>query len=184
VGKQDLAREVKIGMRMPSFQVLNQSDARPWQFQEMLKSDGRWRIVVFAGNVSASSQMERVQQLGKALDDPKSFVKRFTPQGKKIDSLIEILTIHSAKRAETELFDFPEIFHPFSERDGWDYWKVYVDEESYHEGNGHAYEKYGVDPEKGCVVILRPDQYVGWVGALEDVEAMDQYFSGFMVSPS
>lgn len=32
VGKQELATDVKMGMRMPSFQVLNQADARPWQF--------------------------------------------------------------------------------------------------------------------------------------------------------
>lgn len=181
VGKQNLAKNIKIGMRMPSFQVLNQADARPWQFQEMLKSDSRWRIVVFAGNVSVPEQMERVRALGSRLGNEKSFIKRFTPPGKMIDSVIEILTIHSAKRAETELFSFPDIFHPFSETDGWDYWKVYVDDQSYHEGHGHAYENYGVDPKRGCVVILRPDQYVGWVGDLEDTDDMGNYFSGFMI---
>lgn len=181
VGKQNLAKNVKIGMRMPSFQVLNQADARPWQFQEMLKSDGRWRIVVFAGNVSVPEQMERIQALGSKLNDKKSFIKRFTPPGKMIDSVIEILTIHSAKRAETELFSFPDVFHPFSDTTGWDYWKVYVDDQSYHEGHGHAYEHYGVDPKRGCVVILRPDQYVGWVGDLEDLDDMDHYFSRFMI---
>jgi phenol 2-monooxygenase len=150
----------------------------------MLKSDGRWRIVVFAGDVANSVQMERVCKLGDALSNPKSFIKRFTPPKTKVDSLIEILTIHSAPRAKTELFDFPQIFRPYTERDGWDYWKVYVDDESYHEGHGHAYEKYGVDASKGCVVILRPDQYVGWIGRLEEMEEMDQYFSGFMVPRS
>ena len=184
IGNQALAKNIKIGMRMPSFQVLNQADARPWQFQEMLKSDGRWRIVVFAGDVSTAKQMERVTILGSVLSGPKSFIKRFTPAGKKIDSVIDILTIHSAKRAETELDNFPDIFHPFDERDGWDYWKIYVDDISYHEGYGNACENYGVNRLDGCVVILRPDQYVGWVGALEDTEAMDQYFSGFMVPRS
>ncbi|KAH9221407.1 FAD binding domain-containing protein [Leptodontidium sp. 2 PMI_412] len=182
IGNQALASNVKIGMRMPSFQVLNQADARPWQFQEMLKSDGRWRIVVFAGDVSSAKQMERVVNLGATLSGPKSFIKRFTPVGKKIDSVIDILTIHSAKRAETELHSFPDIFHPFDERDGWDYWKVFVDDVSYHEGFGNAYENYGVDRKDGCVVVLRPDQYVAWVGALEDTDAMDQYFSGFMIA--
>ncbi|KAL5316890.1 hypothetical protein ACEPPN_015942 [Leptodophora sp. 'Broadleaf-Isolate-01'] len=182
IGNQALASNIKIGMRMPSFQVLNQADARPWQFQEMLKSDGRWRIVVFAGDVSSAKQMERVVNLGATLSGPKSFIKRFTPVGKKIDSVIDILTIHSAKRAETELHSFPDIFHPFDERDGWDYWKVFVDDVSYHEGFGNAYENYGVDRKDGCVVVLRPDQYVAWVGALEDTDAMDQYFSGFMIA--
>jgi phenol 2-monooxygenase len=78
------------------------------------------------------------------------------------------------------MHDFPEIFRPFSERDGWDYWKIYVDDQSYHEGHGKAYENYGVDPKKGCVVILRPDQHVSWIGDLEDSADMDLFFSGFM----
>jgi phenol 2-monooxygenase (NADPH) len=180
VGKQELAIHIKLGMRMPSFKVLNQADARPWHFQEVLRSNGKWRIVVFAGDVSDKKQMERVQKLGEKISGPKSFISRFTPQSKPIDSVIEILTIHSASRAATELHDFPDIFRPFSRREGWDYWKIYVDDQSYHEGHGHAYKNYGVDPKKGCVVILRPDQYVSWIGDLEDVADMDHFFSGFM----
>lgn len=36
--------------------------------------------------------------------------------------------------------------------------KVYVDDEHYNSGHGHAYEKYGVDSEAGAVVVVRPDQ--------------------------
>lgn len=53
--------------------------------------------------------------------------------------------------------------------------------QSYHEGHGQAYEKYGVDPAVGAAVILRPDQYVSWVGEFDDYEAMDGFFSGFML---
>ncbi|KFY94209.1 hypothetical protein V500_03367 [Pseudogymnoascus sp. VKM F-4518 (FW-2643)] len=160
VSKQQLATNVKLGMRMPSFKVLNQSDARPWHFQEILRSTGQWRLVVFAGDVSDKAQMSRVQKLGEALAAKDSFISRFTPAGKPINSVIEILTIHSAPRASTELHDFHDIFHPYSERDGWDYWKIYADDISYHEGHGQAYENYGVDKKKGCGVILRPDQLI------------------------
>ncbi|KAB5540448.1 FAD binding domain protein [Coniochaeta sp. 2T2.1] len=180
VGKQELSTVIKLGMRMPSFKVLNQADARPWHFQEILRSTGQWRIVVFAGDVSNPAQMERVQKLGARLADSDSFIRRFTPAGKRIDSVIEVLTIHSAKRADTELTDFPEIFRPFDERDGWDYWKIYVDDQSYHEGHGEAYKNYDVDKTRGCAVVLRPDQYVSWIGELEDVEDIDRFFSGFM----
>lgn len=180
VGNQELTTGIKLGMRMPSFKVLNQSDARPWHFQEVLRSTGQWRIVVFAGDVSQPAQMERVQKLGSSLAAPDSFIRRFTPAGKRIDSVIEVLTIHSAPRVAVELTDFPEIFRPFDEREGWDYWKIYVDDLSYHEGHGEAYKNYGVDKTRGCAVILRPDQYVSWIGELEDAEQMDKFFSGFM----
>ncbi|KAJ9161530.1 FAD binding domain protein [Coniochaeta hoffmannii] len=181
VGKPELSSVIKLGMRMPSFKVLNQADARPWHFQEVLRSTGQWRLVVFAGDVSQPAQMERVQKLGASLAAPDSFLRRFTPAGERIDSVIEVLTIHSAPRVDVELTDFPEIFRPFSDRDGWDYWKIYVDDMSYHEGHGEAYKNYGVDKTRGCAVILRPDQYVSWIGELEDVEDMDKFFSGFML---
>jgi phenol 2-monooxygenase len=36
--------------------------------------------------------------------------------------------------------------------------KVYVDDEHYNSGHGHAYERYEVDPTVGAVVVVRPDQ--------------------------
>ena len=177
LGKPEVAKNIKMGMRFPSFQVLNQADARPWPFQEWLKSDGRWRIMVFAGNVSNPSQMSRITTLSEQLT---SLVKTYTPTNQKVDSRIEILTLHSSSRVDTELSSFPEIFRPFTD-EGWDYWKIFVDDMSYHEGHGHAYEGYGVDPERGCLVVVRPDGYVGWMGEIDDVGEAGRYFGGFMV---
>lgn len=181
VGKQGLATNIKVGMRMPSFQVLNQADARPWQFQQHLKSDGRFRIVVFAGDVKESEQMARVQRLGSTLSSPESFIRKVTPPGKPTNSVIDILAIHSSPRTAVEFFDFPDIFRALDEETGWDYSKIFVDDVSYHEGHGKAYEGYGVGPE-GCLVVLRPDQYVGFVGELEDVKGVEKYFGEFMVN--
>lgn len=40
---------------------------------------------------------------------------------------------------------------------------------------------YGIDPSKGCAVILRPDQYVSWIGEWDDVGMMERFFGGFML---
>lgn len=181
VGKQELASNIFLGMRFPSFQVLNQSDARPWQFGQFLKSDGRFRVIVLAGNLKDKKQWERLQGFGELLAKPDSVIRRFTPSAKPIDSVIEILVIHSAPRQEVELLDLHEMFHPFDEKRGWDYEKVFVDDVSYHDGHGEAYKNYGVDKESGCVVIVRPDQYVGWIGELEDIRDVDQYFSEVLI---
>lgn len=180
VGKQDLATNIKIGMRMPSFKVLSQADARPWHFQERLKSDGRWRVVVFAGDISSPPQMLRLQTLGNTLLAPESFISKFTSVSKPIDSVIEVLLIHSAPRTKIEFHELPEIVRPFDTRDGYDYSKAFVDDMSYHEGHGHAYQNYGIDEKKGAAVILRPDQYVSWIGELDDTSEMERFFSGFM----
>ncbi|KAF7926122.1 uncharacterized protein EAE97_010422 [Botrytis byssoidea] len=178
IGKHHLATNIRIGMRMPSFKVLNQSDARPWHFQELLKSDGRWRIVVFAGDILNKIQMLRIQNLSGGL---KTLVGKYLLGTDGTDSAIEILMIHSAPRIQIELLDLPEIFHPLSNRDGYDYDKVYVDDLSYHEGYGKAYEGYGVDKKRGCLVLVRPDHYVSWIGGLEDDGEIERFFEGFMV---
>jgi phenol 2-monooxygenase (NADPH) len=181
VGKQVLAQNIKLGMRIPSHKVLNQSDGRPWHLHERLPSDGRFRLVVFAGNIRSSTQMARYAALGKVLSSPSSFLHRFTPKNAKIDSVIEVLTVHSAPRHDIELLDLPEIFHPFDEKTGWDYDKVFVDGMSYHEGHGEAYLNYGIESETGCLIVVRPDQYVAYVGELEDIEEVAEYFGGILV---
>ncbi|KAI3554276.1 phenol hydroxylase [Colletotrichum abscissum] len=180
--KQALATGLPVGMRFNSFKVLNQACARPWHFQEILKADGRFRVVLFAGNILDASQKARVDNFCVALDAPDNFLRKVTPAKAPIDSVIEVLTIHSAKRTDTELLrDFPDILHPFDSHTGWDYNKVYVDDESYHEGFGDAYKNYGVDKQRGCVVVVRPDQYVAWIGELEDFDDLQKYFEGCLV---
>ncbi|KAI1802409.1 putative phenol 2-monooxygenase [Daldinia bambusicola] len=182
--KQSLAKGLPIGMRFNSFKVVNQSDARPWHFQEKLKSTGQFRIVVFAGNILNLPQKKRVEDFCKALGAPDSFFRTSATSSPPLDTPIEVLTIHSAKRVDTDLVDFPEILRPYNPHTGWDYDKIFVDDVSYHEETGKAYENYGVDKERGCVVVARPDQYVGWVGDLEDFKDLQRYFEGcLMLSP-
>jgi phenol 2-monooxygenase len=178
IGKQELASETKLGMRFPSFQVLNQTDARAWQFQQKLKSDGRFRIIVFAGNVVNPEQSARLQVFCKHLTSSSLLAPRLVKD-------IDVLTLHSAKRTEVELLrDFPDVLHPFDTKTGWDYDSVYVDDESFRDGYGDAYKGYGVDGETGCVVVTRPDQYVGYIDALDEegVKGVEDYFKGIFVS--
>ncbi|KAF2019176.1 phenol 2-monooxygenase [Aaosphaeria arxii CBS 175.79] len=178
VGRQELATNIKLGMRFPNYKVLNQSDARPWHLQENLRSDGRFRIIVFAGDVLFSTQKSKLEAFCDLLSSSQ-FLAPYLHRN------IAMLTVHSSKRTETELLrDFPEVLHPFDTRTGWDYDSVFVDDESYHEGFGDAYNGYGVDKEAGCVVITRPDQYVGFIGSLNEQgwEGVEGYFKGVLMS--
>jgi len=89
--------------------------------------------------------------------------------------------IYCAPRQDTELLDLHEIFHPFDEKLEWDYDNVFIDSLSYHERYGKALMNYGVDEGRGCLVIARPDQYVEWVGDLENVQNMGRYFSRILI---
>lgn len=156
--EQASANKLTRGMRFPSAQVLNHSSARPWQFAHFLPSDGRFRVVLFAGNLQSPAQLDRIMVLCDILASKDSFLHRYTPSEERIDARIELLTIHSGPRTAIELLALPDILHPFDEKRGWDYDKVFVDDMSYHEGHGKAYAKYGIDRERGCLVVVRPDQ--------------------------
>jgi phenol 2-monooxygenase len=58
--KQELAENLKIGMRFPSSQVVRFCDAKEMQFAKALSADGRWRIVVFAGDLNNPVGTERL----------------------------------------------------------------------------------------------------------------------------
>lgn len=122
-----------------------------------------------------------MNSLCEAMSGPSSFLNRFRPAGSRYDSVIEVLTVHAAKRADVDIFDFPDVLRPYDEVEGWDYNKVFVDDESYHEGHGQLYQNFGISRDEGCVVVLRPDQYISYVGKIDDYGSIDSFFSGFML---
>lgn len=176
---QSLAKGILVGKRIPSVKVLNQSDARPWHLQELLPSIGRWRIIVFPGDITKPAQAAKLKAVGDAFEAKNSWWSRYTPKGAHYDEVFEVLAVHHAPRTSVTIFDFPTVFRNFDETDGWDYMKIYADDVSYHEGHGKIYEEFGIS-EDGCIVVVRPDQYVSYVGSMEDTAAVDKFFSGFM----
>lgn len=195
-----LATNCKPGMRFPSFQVLAQSDARPWQLHHKMPSDGRFRLVVFAGDISKPARLSLVNDLGTWLAtdvlpkypsialspgaDPHSVVAmKFKTD--RDPSVIDVLLVHAAKRVDIEILrDLHDVYHPFDSKLGWDFDRVFVDEESYHDGHGRAYEGYGVDPGHGALVVVRPDGYVGLVASVEEEgwKEVSKWFEGVLRS--
>ena len=47
-----IASNVDVGMRLPSAQVVRFCDSKPVQLMKALKSDGRWRVMAFVGNLA------------------------------------------------------------------------------------------------------------------------------------
>ena len=65
---QSLANKVTVGMRFPTAQVVRFCDALEMQLVRALPSDGRWRIVVFAGDI-------RQDAAGRKLNQVRSYFK-------------------------------------------------------------------------------------------------------------
>lgn len=60
ISESALAKNVTVGMRLPSAQVVRLSDAKAIQLAKMLQANGRWRIIVFAGDIINDKEYSRL----------------------------------------------------------------------------------------------------------------------------
>ncbi|KAF2189028.1 hypothetical protein K469DRAFT_724316 [Zopfia rhizophila CBS 207.26] len=177
--RRDVARGIVVGMRFPSAQVIHFCDCKAMQLVRALPSDGRWRLVIFAGDISVAENLKRLKELAKYLEP---LARTYTPESADIDSVIEPVVVLKGKFVETEQERIPDYFWPVTGK--WrmrDLHKVYIDDEHYNSGHGHAYDKYEIDSNDGALVIIRPDQYVAKVTTITDFEGIGKFFSGFML---
>ena len=172
-----VAKDIRLGTRFPSYQVMHQASAKIVETQELLRSDGRWRLLVFGGDLSTQPQLERINRCGEELA---SISK---------DGRIEIILMHSTRRSkptDIELADLHPTFFPLLDGDrGYDYDRVYGDVPPELPGSkfsGDVFGYYGIDPHKGGVVVARPDQHVGYIGPLEEgLEGLKRYLDGIFL---
>ncbi|EPE02360.1 phenol 2-monooxygenase [Ophiostoma piceae UAMH 11346] len=175
------------GMRFASHQVLRHSDARPWQLHHKMQSDGRFRLVVFGGHVSSQRDLQRADELGDWLVShllPKLPALAVMPgttnlhgggrpghgfQPEQPPSILDVLLVYHGQEniSVGEHLSFHSAYQPFDPKLGHDYDKVFVDRPSHHNGNGDAYNAYGVDQYKGAIVGVRPDGVVGLAVGLD-----------------
>lgn len=52
----------------------------------------------------------------------------------------------------------------------------------YARAGGGGYDAYGIDPQAGAIVVVRPDGYVGIVAPFEQLDDVDAYFAAFMAA--
>lgn len=138
-------------------------------------SNGAWRILTFAGDIESPSQLERVQQLGAYLE---SLKKQYSSPE---HTTMEVFLVHSGTR-HFNILDLHPVYHPWDDRLGWDYWKVFSDDlQDFEPGQSSPYEKYGIDKQQGCIIILRPDQHVSYIGTMDNFVDVSRFFNSALI---
>ncbi|GHJ83841.1 hypothetical protein NliqN6_0243 [Naganishia liquefaciens] len=168
--RPELASGILIGSHFENHPAICCGTAQDIQLQHQLISDGRWRIILFPGDIRQSDVQERLQRLGDKLDQ---VVRRYTPAGEDIDSVIQVLSVFATPRLDVEKQKLPSILKPQKSPYGVTAWDtVFADDKSHHTGDSNTYVGYGIDAsaDVGCVVLVRPDQYVAGVWADADIE--------------
>lgn len=137
-------------------------------------SDGRFRLVVFAGNMQERAAKERLHRLASFLDSDQGPIRRFTPKEQDFDSFIEIVVVLSGDRLAVSHELLPDVFWPttgkykmrdlhkmcvpFACEECADAISSFIDCQANDLSHGNAYDFYGVDEAKGAIAIVRPDQ--------------------------
>ncbi len=176
---QALARGLEIGRRFHSAPVVRLADVKQMQLGHVAEADARWRIYAFAARTDGSTPDSAIHQLADWLEqDPQSPVVRHRRQGEDIDAIIDLRAVFQQTFEQLAYEHMPSLLKPRTGRLGLqDHAKVFCVD---HKGAGDIFELRGIDREAGCLVVVRPDQYVANVLPLDGFDALSAFFAGFL----
>jgi phenol 2-monooxygenase len=178
-----LAKGLMIGARFHSAPVIRLADAKPVQLGHVAQADARWRLYAFARAEDPTAPSSRLRALCDFLtESPMSPVRRYTPVGADIDSVIDVRAVFQQGHRELAVEAMPAFLLPRKGRLGLrDYEKMFcADLKS---GND-IFDMRGIDRDRGCMVVVRPDQYIAHILPLDAYARLAEFFDGFMLQGS
>jgi phenol 2-monooxygenase len=176
---QALATGEEIGRRFHSAPVVRVSDAKPMQLGHVAEADARWRIYVFAGQNDSAQPGSAVRQLADWLEThPQSPVVKHTRAGEDVDAVIDVRAVFQQTFDQLAYENMPSMLKPRTGKLGLqDHEKVFCVD---HKGMGDIYDMRGIHRDQGCMIIVRPDQYVAHVLPLDGTDELSAYFAGVL----
>ncbi|WP_172331987.1 FAD-dependent monooxygenase [Mangrovicoccus sp. HB161399] len=177
---QALATGIGIGRRFHSAPVVRVSDAMQMQLGHAAEADGRWRIYAFAGKDDGAAPGSAIHRLAAWLEsDPASPVVKYTRRDEDIDGLIDLRAVFQQTFDQLAYEQMPALLKPVKGRLGLqDYEKVFCTD---HKGLGDIFDMRGIDRGQGCMVVVRPDQYIANILPLDGFAELAAFFDGFLV---
>jgi phenol 2-monooxygenase len=177
---QHLAEGLTIGMRFHSAPVIRVADAKPVHLGHTIKANGRWRIFAFAGAENPAAANSGIRALcdflGEAGESP---VRKYTPADADIDAMIDVRAVFQQGHRELAVEAMPPLLLPRKGRYGLrDYEKMFCAD--LREGHD-VFTLRGIDRARGCMVVVRPDQYVAQVLPLDGHAQLAAFFDAFMM---
>ncbi len=181
---QHLAEGFVIGTRFHSAPVLRIGDGKHIQLGETLLADGRWRLLAFAGHDDSAAPDSPTSNLSKlcrflseSIDSP---IKRYTPEGADVDAVFDVRAVFQQSHHHLAATDMPHLLFPQKGRYGLrDYEKVFC---ALAGAERNIYTLRGINREQGCLVVVRPDQYIAHVLPLNATDTLARFFAGFMLN--
>jgi hypothetical protein len=176
---QQLATGLPVGERFHSAPVVRFADGLAMQLGHVASADARWRLYVFCDPAGLAPGSAAAGVLDHLADDPRSPVVRCTPDGADVDAVIDVRVVIAADHRDVHLSSAPTLARPRKGALGLvDYEKVFC---AGADADRDIYAMRGIDRASGCLVVVRPDQYVACVLPLDAVDQLDAFFAGFLL---
>jgi phenol 2-monooxygenase len=174
---EHLAEGFPVGMRFHSAPVVRLADAKPVHLGHAARADGAWRLYVFADR-TAPDAGSPFRELCDFLESDASPIARFTPAGADPDSVIDVRAVLQQGHRDVAVDEMPPVLLPRKGRFGLiDHEKIFCPDPK----AGDVFDLRGINRDTGCVVVVRPDQYVAHVLPLHGHEALTDFFAGILV---
>ncbi|MEM7377971.1 MAG: FAD-dependent monooxygenase [Pseudomonadota bacterium] len=175
VDHQSLATGLPVGMRFHSAPVIRLADAKPMQLAESLPADGRWRVIAFASESDDGTAHGQIAQVCATLADT-VLPGLAGSAGTNPTALIDVLAVFQQHHRTLDIHALPELLRPRVGRLGLiNYENVFCAD---HRPGEDIYTRRGIDPQRGALVLVRPDHTVSWVLPLADAAAMSPFLGG------
>jgi hypothetical protein len=180
--------KLRTGRILINSNVTRVVDANVVHLEQEIPLNGSFRIYIFAGN--PSSTRKALKDFEQNLNKKQSFFSSYLRRD--IDTLshherhnphshfFTFCTVFASRRSDIEISrDVPEVLARYRDH-------VYADDiwdQRVPDAKAAAHAKMGLDQEKGGVIVVRPDAYVGIVTGLVEgsgtVDALNDYFAAF-----
>ncbi|MEM9104363.1 MAG: FAD-binding monooxygenase [Pseudomonadota bacterium] len=178
---QDLATGFDIGMRFHSAPVIRLADAKHMHLGHTIEADTRWRIFAFAGAGDSGQKGGAIDALCDFLEHaPNSPIKCHTRPGEDIDAVIDVRAVFQQGFRDLEYGSMPTMLRPHKGRFGLcDYEKVFCADLKSGE---NIFDMRDVDRDRGCILVVRPDQHVAHILPLDAHTELAEFFAGFLLA--
>jgi phenol 2-monooxygenase len=175
---QHLAEGFPIGMRFHSAPVVRLADAKRVQLGHVARADGVWRVYLFADQSDPTGGNAPIRALCEFLVSAVSPLRRFTPPAADPDSVIDVRAVFQQAHRDLAVDELPSVLLPRKGRFALiDYEKTFCPDPD----AADIFELRGVNREAGCIVVVRPDQYVSHVLPLNGHEALADFFATVLI---
>lgn len=176
---QDLASGFEIGKRFHSAPVIRLGDAKRIELGENLRAGITWSLFIFADENNPMNENSKVRNLCEFLSSSNSPITKYTPKDDDISSLISVYGVFQQRHHDIEFEQMPEILKPAIGKFGLkDYEKMYCPD---FKNANDIFEMRNINRSSGCLVIVRPDQYISHVLPLDAYGEIEKFFDGIFI---